>query len=258
MMAMMRYMGICHPFWTRSIDGQRFAQVAYLIISVICILFNLPHFFTYKLVQIDMGNEVVYLMDLGSFDLKTTTGLIYIWSKAALSIVLPLGILGFCNCSLIRALRRSYRMRQQYHVQQTASNTSHRITLTLIIIIVAFFFLVLPSEIMDSPFLGDHIKKDMDKSEMFLFFRSVSNVLQIINFSFNFLLYCAVNVHFRGILLEMLPCLHRLYPNVSTHYQTAIARNMSYKSTSEFTLRHTSGSGGPKVKGTENLLESKI
>ena len=251
-MALMRYMGICHPFSSRKLDGPVFSKVVYFVVFTACILFNLPSFFMYKTVELDLGNETVYLLDIGVTDQGGLLGQAFIWAKAIVGILIPMTILSFCNCSLIRALRRSYRMRQQYRVQQTVSSTSNRITLTLIVIMMAFLILVFPSEIMDV--LGDHINKSSSQTERFLTVRSFANICQIINFAFNFVLYCIINVHFRGMLLQLLPCCRKLFPETVAKLHRTKKRTYSCKTS---TTMLTS----PKVrkgKTSETLLNENV
>ena len=253
-MALMRYVGICHPFSSRKIDGSIFSKVAYATVFVFCIILNLPSFFMYKIEDLDLGAQVVYLIDIGLVDQGSTQGQTFIWIKAILGILIPMTILSFCNCSLIRALRRSYRTRQQYRVHQTVSNTSNRITLTLIVIMMAFLILVFPSEIMD--LLGDHINNSSSQTENFLTVRSFANVFQIINFAFNFVLYCVINVHFRGMLLQMLSCCRKWFPKTVAKFQrsAACARSPSYR-TSDTALPVVNNR---KRKTAETLLNGKV
>ena len=142
-------------------------------------------------------------------------------------------------------------MRQQYRVQQTVSSTSNRITLTLIVIMMAFLILVFPSEIMDV--LGDHINKSSSQTEKFLTMRSFANVFQIINFAFNFVLYCIINVHFRGILLQLLPCCRKLFPETVAKCNRSKARTYSCRtSTTALTSPHSR-----KITTNETLLNEK-
>ena len=73
-MALMRYVGICHPFSSRKIDGPIFSKVAYTTVFVVCIVFNLPSFFMFQIVDLDLGTEVVYLIDIGLIDQGSTQG----------------------------------------------------------------------------------------------------------------------------------------------------------------------------------------
>ena len=244
-MALMRYVGICHPFSSRKMDGPTFLKASYAIVFTVCILFNLPSFFMYKTEELQLKKRILHIIDIGLIDQSSAVGQIFIWAKAIFGIFIPMTILTFCNCSLIRALKRSYRMRVQYRVQQTVSHASNRITLTLIVIMMAFLILVFPSDIMD--LVHDHIKKR--QTELFLTVRAFANILQIINFAFNFILYCIINVHFRGMLLQMLPCCHRLFPGVLARFQRSIHRNTSYKASgTDFSQ------GGSQRRRTTNIF----
>ena len=251
-MALMRYVGICHPFSARKIDGPGFAKAAYCIVFLFCILLNLPSFYMYKTLDIDLGSGTMYLIDIGLIDQSSAVGQIFIWVKAILGIFIPMTILSFCNCSLIRALRKSYKMRQQYRVQKTVSSTSNRITLTLIVIMMAFLILVFPSEIMD--LIHNHISKGTTQTEVFLTVRSFANVSQIINFAFNFVLYCIINVHFRGMLLQLLPFCHRLFPRALTR-PTTINSGRTFCRTS---FSHLPSRNSSQQKTTETSLTGKL
>ena len=247
-MALMRYLGICHPFKARKIDGPTFSKVAYATVFIVYVIFNLPSFFMFKTIALTIGEDTIYILDIGIIDQSSAIGQIFIWTKAILGILIPMTILSFCNCSLIKALKRSYRMRQRYRVQQTVSSTSNRITLTLIVIMMAFLILVFPSEIID--LAHDHISKTSEQTEFLLTFRAFANVLQIMNFSFNFILYCVINVHFRGMLLQMLPCCHRLFPEVLAKFRGS----MNNRATTSFNVSETTlirrGSSRTKVAET--------
>ena len=110
----------------------------------------------------------------------------------------------YFNGSLILALRRSRKMRRKCRVQNFASQSSNRITLLLVIIVLLFFFLVYPAEIMD--FCQEVLRSDPDRTYTFMVIRCVANFLQVVNFSCNFVLYCALNVHFRKTMKELLTC----------------------------------------------------
>ena len=227
-MALMRYLGICHPFSSRKIEGPIFAKVAYATVFVVSVIVTLPSFFMFKTVKtMGIGTEALFIMDIGIIDQSSSIGQGFIWGKALFGIFIPMAILSFCNLLLIRVLRKSYRMRQQFRVPNAGSNNSNRITLTLIIIMMAFLILVFPSEMMD--LVHDHIDKEADQIEILLTVRSFANVFQIINFAFNFILYYVINVHFRGMLLQMLPCCHRLFPGVLAKFQKSMNRAANYR-----------------------------
>ena len=75
------------------------------------------------------------------------------------------------------------------------NDSQRRISTTLIGIVVMFFLLICPSEIVH--FYIEVIGQDVMTMDLVLL---CTNVLQTLNFSLNFLLYCVVNVRFRKTL----------------------------------------------------------
>ncbi len=206
-MTVIRYVAICHPFSARQINGQFFAKVSYSLVFILCAVFNIPSYFQYHITDINLGeNEIFYLIDIGNFNHGTLHGQIFTWLKVTLGVFLPAVIMAFCNISLIRSLKQSYRMRRECSRNSGHPSPvgSYRITLILVIIVISFVILVFPSEIMD--FFSDSIKMDATKTETFLTVRPFMNIFQILNFACNFVLYCAINVHFRGALWELVTC----------------------------------------------------
>ncbi len=254
-MALMRYVGICHPFSSRKIDGTRFSNIAYCVVCLGCFCFNIPSFCMYQTTEVELDGSTMYLLDIGFIDQASTIGKTFIWAKALLGILIPMGILSFCNCSLIRALRKSYQMRVQYRVPRAGTNNnSNRITLTLIVIMMAFLILVFPSEIMD--LVHDHINKNENQTEVFLTVRSFANMFQIINYAFNFMLYCIINVHFRRLLLQMLPCCRKLFPNAVVMAAPTLARHR--KTSFSNALTRTTTVASPKPKTAETVLNGNF
>ncbi len=200
-MAIMRYFCICHPFFSRKWDSAGCARFVYPVTCALCVLLNVPAFLRYKEDTVAIDDRFMYLVDINdSLDYKTRAGKAVIWLKAVVRVYIPAVCLVFCNFSLIRALQQSRRMRIQSHVQENLRGR-RLITVTLIAIAIFFIVLVFPSETMD--FFLNFIRRDVTRTEMFLLARSIANILQVINFSFNFILYCVINVHFRSVLFDM-------------------------------------------------------
>ena len=194
-MSSIRYLGICHPFSARRINGPLFSKVAYSLVFGLCCAFNIPMFLQFKILRMDMGSRQSYLLDIGLFDHRSIQGRVFIWSKAIVGLFVPSLIMTFCNMELIRTLRRSYRMRQACGISGQSSVVSRRLTRTLVAVVLAFVILAFPSGVMD--FLSSSLHMEPSVTEHFLLVRSFANILLIANFSLNFILYCATNVHFR-------------------------------------------------------------
>ena len=198
-MAMLRYMGICHSLSMRRLDNTSLSRIVYVSTVIFSVLLNLPSFGQFKITEFDG----LYLIDLGPFSQSFGKGIVFLWVRTIFGIFIPAVLMCFCNISLVIALHRSAKMRRECYVQST-NRHSNRITRMLIILVVLFVCLVFPSELMD--FFQEVIKTDSTKTSLFIVARSVANVLQVMNFACNFILYFVLSVHFRNTAKELFTC----------------------------------------------------
>ena len=199
-MAMLRYMGICHSLSMRRLDNTTLSRIVYISTVIFSILLNIPSFGQFKITEYDGG---FYLIDLGPFSHSYGKGVAFLWIRSIFGIFVPAALMCFCNISLVIALHRSGQMRRECYVKST-NRHSNRITRMLVVIVVLFVCLVFPSELMD--FFQEVIKTDSSKTPHFMVARAVVNVLQVMNFACNFILYFILSVHFRKTAKEILTC----------------------------------------------------
>ncbi|CAG5121832.1 unnamed protein product, partial [Candidula unifasciata] len=115
---------------------------------------------------------------------------------------IPLLLLLYFNVCLFRKIYRSYKLRKQLGRQDRTKSSSHVLTITLVAIVVLFFILVAPSEVtLQISFLTNSQDTPMLKN-----IEAVLNLMQSINFSVNFILYCIISPHFRKTLKYMMLC----------------------------------------------------
>ena len=202
-MATSRYLAICHPLRAREIIGMTFAKVSIVLVFLICVLFNLPRFWLEEVDTMDcVGAWRVYFPRPGALRRNPPGEQVYLWLYFVFGILVPLVALAFCNGNLIRALHQSTKMRRQYQNNHTSSReTTHHITLTLIIIVIMYFLLVVPAEAIN--FLKQTVIDEIHATESFNLAIAIVNTLQAINFACNFILYCAINVHFRRTVVDL-------------------------------------------------------
>lgn len=170
-----------------------------------------------------------YYMKFESQLFNSTFVTVYGVFCAVIAILLPLPVLTVCNVCLARALRRSRQLQKQYRATNVRcrsmrptlsneassrgtegrssptgrhhtgqSNSHHRITPTVIGLIVLFTLLVVPSEIL--ALFRQYILPEERTAAGFDRYGSavvVTNFLLLVNFAVNFVLYCVVNVQFR-------------------------------------------------------------
>ena len=197
-MAINRYIVVTYPLQARQYVNVKGTVITVLSVFIISGALTTPYFIGFVIEGCkDKNGYTLYEINLsisrGIFEkLKIYTR----WVWPIIASFIPLVILFICNIRLIYELRRAMQVRRETTGGRSKS-TSHGVTLTLIIIVLMYLFLVSPSELVKYAKVS---KKPSPQMELlFKFF----NLLQAGNFAFNFVLYCAVNPTFRATLLEV-------------------------------------------------------
>ena len=220
-LAVSRYVVVSNPIRARQYMRCIHTVIAIFACIVICTLLHIPLTYTWKVITIHCPVPTIYLLISGILtkDKILNSTFTYIW--AILGFILPIVILAYCNFKLYHSLRLSTKLRIQCQKGQkkvSDSNNHKLITVTLVAIVCMFFVLVFPSELVF--FYGDIAKVKFSKTYRMV--HVTSNLLQAINFSMNFVLYCCVNQYFRkviGIWLSRIPLIKKLIPRSHlTHY----------------------------------------
>ena len=168
-MAVSRYLAICHPLKARIIIGMRFAVGSIAVAFLFSILLNVPRFFHLAIACVDGDAGVRYFQVPGLLQRHGAVDQTYYALYLVVGIVLPLAVLAYSNFFLIRAVRNSRRMRRQFQrrgrgdrgadadpragrqqqqqQQHSKADTTNTITLTLTIIVIMYAVLVSPAEI---------------------------------------------------------------------------------------------------------------
>lgn len=214
-MALQRYVGILQPLQARIIVRTRTSVIILSGILFFGIFLNIPKFFYRTLSQMEcIGNFSVYYLDDGFMKNHRNLSAAYEWIFSFIGIFAPLLILLYCNVHLIRALHSSTKMRCQFRNDNRKEREAmRRVTLTLIIIVICYIMLVVPTEIIK---LLKDIGTQTGKTPAYNLLVAIANIGQGINFAFNFILYCFVNPNFRNTLkMLLLPsCLQK--PNAAS------------------------------------------
>ena len=240
-MALARYAAVCYPLHARSFISLRGTRLAIAGVFVGSAAFNLPRFWHYAARRdpcpdLD-GSGTVDACPSCYYHVKVTGALygdktfvfVYSFACSVVGIFVPLVVLTLCNVCLVRALRRSHRLQKLCRANRPTAGEKeprHRITPTLVGLIVLFTLLVGPSEIL--AFFRDHVLaagngnvgggggggggadgSSPTSSSRYLVYSTatvVTNFMQLINFAVNFVLYCVVNVQFRRTVRDAVCC----------------------------------------------------
>lgn len=221
-MALSRYLAVCRPMHARGFISLRGTKAALIGNFIGSLLLNLPRFWHYVSVRhLCSKSEITpatplsplqcpcfyYIKEIGALYSNKAFVFAYSIVTSILGIFAPLLILTGCNVCLVLALRRSHKLHKNsmapVSARQSRKESRHRITPTLISLIVLFIVLVAPSEILR--FFRQHV---VSSSSLVAFqtWTDVFNFLPLINFAVNFVLYCVVNVHFRQTCRDVLLC----------------------------------------------------
>lgn len=210
-MATSRYIAICHPIRARLVIGRRFLLVTLAVVPCACVVLNLPRYFREGVDGIpcatdDTGRDVdfyYYYVTSGPLRKSPRLDAVYSCVYFVVGVVLPFFVLAFCNVKLIAALRRSGRIRaMSYAGRRCPGSSANRISLTLIIIVAVYMPLVVPTEVL--VFFKAEVIENVTFVHAYNLILACFNFLQAINFSFNFLLYCVVNKHFRRTFFQLI------------------------------------------------------
>ena len=163
-----------------------------------------------------VNHEPVYFRWFGPLhtNRRRDLELAYVWIYFLVSVVVPLVVLIFTGFRLTYWLRRG-RLDGVGSEEFPAATVDlgrfqdidRSFTITLVAVALMHIILVSPAELVNFT-RGHLLEPDQldDGYQMYNLLASVLNTLQAANYSFNFLLYCAVNVAFRRRLLELVGC----------------------------------------------------
>ena len=200
-LAVCRYLAVCRPLQTQCSSHSIGRIVA---VVVLCsVLLNLPRYWSETITSVPCieGGRSYYAMN---GPLQGTSQLIYMWMYFVLAIIVPVIILIYCTGHLIMALRKTQQLGCKHGSEGSAAHSRNVVTATLCIIVILYIFLVIPAEIIN--FVRSSTKDTFSLTDSMHYSLTVSvcNALQAINFSFNFMLYCIINMHFRKVMRDLM------------------------------------------------------
>ena len=206
-MAVGRHVAVCYPTKARQYMRPCHTSLAMLFSFVFWLLLHIPLLWTWEVHDIQCPfpqSDIIYL-DVGIFVADRTLRITFTYVWALLGFFVPVLVLAYCNYRLIQSLRMSRQLRTKNSKRnssfKTSIDTQRRISITLVAIVVMFFITVCPSEILH--FVSEAVSNGEFQHERILL---ITNLLQVVNFSANFALYCAVNSYFRKVLRSLPPC----------------------------------------------------
>ena len=206
-MALARYLAVSRPIHARAWISNTGTVIAIVSVYVASVLLTLPQFWFYTVTQLgggDANSTVKYYPASGPLTRPdsrfASLRFSYTVIHAVVGVIIPVCILAFCNICLIRSLRHSQQLQRECTAStRRRASSGHRITPTLIAIVILFLVLAVPAEL----YKFVHLFIEDSSSKLAA---NVTNFLQACNFAINFVLYCALNVNFRNTVKYLLMC----------------------------------------------------
>ncbi len=161
-LAVSRFFAVCFPMKARQYMRCGHTVLAIFLSAIFWICCHIPLTWTWKVEEADCTlytNNIgkVYILAEGTFQKDKTLMLTMTYVWAILGFFIPVAILGYCNYRLMKSLRISHRLRYFPDSQRTTRSAicdpQRRISITLVWLVVMFFLLVCPSELLH--FYGD-------------------------------------------------------------------------------------------------------
>ena len=217
-----RYISVCRPYEASDLCSIYHARRHVVGVTIFCIVYNLPRFFEYKVIntQNTKGNDALVAvpspMGANIYYQIIYSNILYF----LVMFLVPLVTLVILNYKLVTALRKTKKKRAQL-LSSSSEGSSHSrseddITLILIVVVLVFVICQTPALITQSLFsFLSNDKRICPKA--FFYYERISDLMVVANSSMNFIIYCFCSRKFRQILVELL-CKKKLEsPEPSQH-----------------------------------------
>ena len=206
LIALSRYIAVCQPYKAAHVCTVPTVKKGVFGVALFSVLYNLPRFFETIIVVEERNDTLVHSFNRTSFGDSKLYKLIYFdISYYIICFVLPLVLLAVLNVRLTISYRKVLQRKRRLSNRQDCSpHCDPNITLVLIIVILVFMLCNTPARIVQVVW---RYKRQWCMSVPF-FLMEISNVLEVLNSSVNFIIYCVFRKKFRVILQETVQCVY--------------------------------------------------
>ena len=209
-----RFIAIYFPLKAHIYCTKKRSCLIVLALFIISCSWLVPMLFISKITLTDQGLSCTVIWN-GPLQMLFLTILLMFYSIVpALCIVL-------LNILIIRKLKvqRAFRVRSQ--MQHNNSNNTSQV---IIMVLICFVFVAtsFPSSIVVFAYFSTSLYGYLFSVQLFYF----ANLLDIINHSVNFFLYCLTGSFFRNALFQLVRCKNKKYPEDHSHQQISISQTV--------------------------------
>ena len=195
MLAVERYIAICHPLKAISICTVKRSRIIIVLIFVCSFYCRIPNFFEMKIVTYYDCGEPTPAITLTALGQNITYKTVYSWIvDCIICALVPFLFLVYLNVRLVLEIRKSTRY-LRYHIginsnmQNIVSHEQLKITVMLVSVIIVFFVCQAPYVIYTA-YVNLNQYFFVNNHETFDILRCVTLFLLALKSAFNFILYC--------------------------------------------------------------------
>ena len=198
-MAIGRFIVVAYPFYARIALSTKRGFCAIISIHILSTVMTLPMLLHIRIRACRDASNLLMYQYRPRFQMPVKLYMLeYVkWVWPIIAVFIPLVVMTVINARLIRELSNAKKSRRRSCRGQVVRDKHQKITLTLVIIVLMFLVLVAPSEILR------YVNPYKYWGKISYTIASVANVMQAVNFAFNFVLYCAVSASFRQTLSSL-------------------------------------------------------
>lgn len=208
LIASYRYLAVCKPYRALALSSVPVIQRSLVVVFCFAVFYNLPHFFEVELATMTSPNGTErYVFRSTSLGRSRLYGLVYFDVLYYIfSFTLPLLLLTVLGAKLVIAYQAVLRRRRRSSRQGADQN----ITLVMIVVVIVFVMCNAPARVVQLLWAYR-----VQKCGTFRFVvMELSNTLEVLNSSVNFVIYCVYRKQFRRILRQCMSerSFSELYP----------------------------------------------
>jgi len=197
-----RYIAVCKPLHAANTCTMSRTKRVIFFIFVASVVYNIPRFFEYQSVKIfdETTNRTIVTYeytDIGNNQQFQEAYFIYLY--LCVMFLFPFSLLTVLNILLIRAVKKARRMRNYMSSSNTKDNN---LTVMLIVVINVFLGCQFPA-LVDNIIVAIFEHSQLNCSEQWVQFTTISNLLVVLNSAINFILYCILSKRFRRVFLTI-------------------------------------------------------
>ena len=197
-----KYIAIKWPHKSATYSTPKRAKITILVICIVIVIFNVPHFFITALIE----------GECFGYSVKNIFTKVYSWVNFVLNGIIPFALLISMNYVIVKTVRKSRKMfrcnvgtTETGTREKTMKSAENQLTTMLLLVTTLFFILVLTTYIRYI-YKSFVISDTPSKFANTLLISEISYKLYVTNSGINFFLYCISGKKFRNDLKEIMCC----------------------------------------------------